>query len=165
MLDDNRGFFLTPTEGRFFDLRNLQTIAGKNPMAGGLHVTSCPMLALHVVTTSDGAVSFYRYRRDRQSLSCVENYQADGIAKPYIMFEDNTLYSAFGSGNNNFSVHSSIRSGNRTDIWKQWKNLYGEHGHPSPVLDLTMLKEQNNIVVFSVSSEMIRGTAIPLFDG
>jgi hypothetical protein len=159
MLDENRGLLLTPVEGKYFDLRNHALEPDMRPIAGGTHIGNVPYLDLHVVNTRE-SVLFYKYKRNVRSLSCVRIEPGGDAAKPCVMHADDNIWCAFGTCGNNFALHSLDRIG--VDIWKRWSNMYCSAGHATPILDLALLKEPENLVVFSASSDLLRATSIPL---
>jgi hypothetical protein len=88
----------------------------------------------------------------------IEKY--DRLARPGILKVGKEIYGAIPDQPRQTFCLRKL-SNLESDLWEHWSSLFFEPNHPSPIVDLAMLKELDFILV-SLSPELLRVWVLPI---
>jgi hypothetical protein len=162
LVSDDRMLVLSPVESRFFDLRQCRFEAVCDSFPRARFVRSCRQFDYHVITTTDGTIFFTKYRRSANDLivqRCKTLKPGYGTARPAVAAFDNLLYSAFSETADEFSLYAMTRPD--IDIWARFKDGFVRPRHDSQLLDLAVIHENNDLLVFALSRNFLEVIQIP----
>ena len=157
-LNNHRVFAVASDTGRVFDMRNSMFEDAARGTSGGLHVRHCHKVGLSFVATS-GTVSFLKYC-EGDGLVATTVLSAHGTARPMLSVFDREAFAVYATEPKSFALVRMRRVD--LDIWSKWRHHFQTPDHPSPIVDLAMAKEGSHVNVFSLSSELLRITSIPV---
>lgn len=157
VINERKVAAVAPDAGVVFDIRNCVFERGCC-VDGGMHVQCCQKIGLTTVVAS-GSVSFLNYS-EADGLRPQTVLQCQGLSRAMVSMFDREVFSVFAEKPNSFKLVRMRRLD--VDVWGKWRHFFQNPDHPSPIVDLAMVKEGSHVNVFSLSAELLRITSIPV---